>query len=647
MLSPNPIGGLSFRIAAMLICITCLFYTAVMRSINRMKLRGRLFVTLLILTLICCLTGVISTLTANSGVSMHTKEIVTNVCKFIYYLTHMAFTPVLAIYIMIVCEVFHKLNKVTFGIFIAPFVLLELAVLTNPLTGFIYVKGDNLYYSRGIGVYIAYTICAMYILFCVALLGRYWKSMNRLQKVAMLYFIFLAMIGTVVQMIITEIVCELIGEALGLMGIMIMIERDDYRLDYKTHALNRTALIHDLKNLILFNRHFYTICVRIENAEIYRRFMGNEGYDFIMAKGADFLRNLDRRYDTYRTTAGNFYIVCPEAGEADVDAILGKMEDGFRRGFGEGSGIATVKVKVLCARTPEELQDVEDIMLLAGTDIEEDDKILYRGPDLDFLLRKIEVERAIVRGLNGDSFKVMYQPIYDKGNRQITSAEALLTLNDKILGEVDFVDFMSVSNETGFVEELEYRMIEAVFKFLKNGVIRGEIGLNKIVIHIMSVQVLKTELIEKVRSCIEEYQVDPGMVIFSISDSIAIQARDILESMFSEFDNMGIRFVLANNDAGLLGLDPQIISKFDGVTIDVKRHFENTNHDQSEIILNNRISMLKQLGKAVFLRGIESEEYYEISKELPGDFISGKYLSDRVNKNELQVKFWHKDVFWE
>ena len=43
----NAIGGLSFRIAAILISITSIFYTAVMRKYTRKKLRSRLFLTLL------------------------------------------------------------------------------------------------------------------------------------------------------------------------------------------------------------------------------------------------------------------------------------------------------------------------------------------------------------------------------------------------------------------------------------------------------------------------------------------------------------------------------------------------------------------------------------------------------------------------
>ncbi len=647
MLNPSPIGGLSFRIAAILICTTCIFYTAVMRSFNRKKIRGRLFLVLLVLTVIDCITGVVSTVISNSAASEQAKDLVTYICKMVYYATHMAFTPVLSIYVMVVSEVFHRLNKVTLTLFVTPFILLELAVLTNPITNIIFIQEGHQFYSRGVGVYIAYGISALYVLYCFFLLGRYWSTMNKLQKVAMFYFMALAAIGTIIQMLIPIIVCELMGEALGLMGIMIMIERDDYRLDYKTHAYNRAALMHDLNNMVSLKRHFYTICVRIENAETFRRLIGNDGYDFIIAKGADFLRELNPRFETYRTTAGNFFILCPEAAQKDVDYVIQQIEDRFKDGFMIKSGRANVRTRILCAKCPEELEDVEDILLLSDTDIEDTDKIVFRGDDLEFLLRKIEIEKAIVRGLNGDGFRVMYQPVYEKETRRVFSAEALLTLDDPILGTVDFRDFMSVSNETGFVEELEYRMIESAVRFVKNGILRGNAGLNLIVIHIMSVHVVKPELVEKVRQFVQENEVNPNYFAFSVSDNIAIQTQEILTSIIDEFDKLGVRFVLANSDAGLLGLNPQIVSKFSGVAIDVRRQYETSDISQAGIIMQNRIAMVKQLGKIAIIRGVDNKQYYDVIKDLPVDYLAGDYLSEMVNKNELQVMFWHKDVFWD
>jgi EAL domain-containing protein (putative c-di-GMP-specific phosphodiesterase class I)/GGDEF domain-containing protein len=639
------IGGLSFRIAAALICVTCIFYTAVMRRSNKKRLRSHLFLAMLLIIFINCMTGLISTFVAPSGLPYTLRLVITYICNFIYYLTHLALIPIFCIYIIVVCEVFHKLSKRNIVIFLAPFLILELVVLTNPITHFYFYYDENLFYGRGTGIYIAYIVCIAYVLFCVYLIKRFWNTMNNLQKVAMFYFMFLATSATIIQMLFPAVVCELMGEALGLMGLMIMIERDDYRLDYRTNAYNKSALLHDMNVYFGVKRDFYVICVRVINDNLYRRIVGHEGYDSLMAEISDFLEKLDDRYDSYRSSGGNFFLVCPEATKEDVDAILLNIEDRFQKSFSAGGGITNVKIKVLCAKCPDELSDSSDIILLAEAEIENIDKMVLRGNDLDFILRKISIEKAITKGMAESSFKVMYQPVYDKNTHKIASAEAFLTLKELESLKAGFPEFMSVAENTGFVTELEFRMIDSVCKFISEGLAHTVTTRFSIVIHIMSVQVLTHELVKRVKESIEKYNVDPKFLVFDVGDTIAMQAEDELEYVIDEFSKLGLSFVLATDDAGLLGLDSRMVAKFDGVSINVKKHYESIHHGQEDIILKNRTTMIGQLGMIMILSGIDSEDLYKKANKVNGNFIVGTYLGGLCSKNELQNKFWHEDTF--
>lgn len=639
------IGGLSFRIAAALICVTCIFYTAVMRRSNKKRLRSRLFLAMLFIIFINCMTGLVSTFVAPSGLPFSVRLVITYICNFLYYLTHLALIPIFCIYIIVVCEVFHKLSKTKILIFLAPFLILELVVLTNPITHFYFYYDENLFYGRGTGIYIAYIVCISYVIFCVYLIKRFWNTMNNLQKVAMFYFMFLATSATIIQMLFPAVVCELMGEALGLMGLMIMIERDDYRLDYRTNAYNKSALLHDMNVYFGVKRDFYVICVRVINDELYRRIVGHEGYDSLMAEIADFLEKLDDRYDSYRSSGGNFFLVCPEATKEDIDAILLDIEDRFKKSFSAGGGITNVKIKVLCAKCPEELSDASDILLLAEAELENIDKMVLSGDDLDFILKKISIERAITKGVTESSFKVMYQPVYEKDTCKIRSAEAFLTLKELEALKISFQEFMSVAENTGFVTELEFRMIDSVCKFISEGLTHTVTNPCNIVVHIMSVQVLTHELVKRVKESLDKYGVDPSFLVFDVSDTIAMQAEDELEYIIDEFKKMGLPFVLATNEAGFLGLDSRIVAKFDGVSINIRKHYESIHQGQDDIILKNRTTMIGQLGMIMILSGIDSKELYEKAGKVTANYLVGTYLAGLCSKNELQNKFWHEDTF--
>ncbi len=649
MIDVGPVGELSFRIAAAMVSFTCLFYMTVMRTQRKRKLRSRLFNALLLITLLGCLTGIISEMVVGSDCPFRAKFIISYICKYLYYLIHLMVIPVFWVYVMIVCDVYTLISRKGLIIRLLPSIFLELIILSDPITHMVFKWDENLRYTRGPAIALAYVISGTYLFFCFYFLAKYWNCMHVLQKIAMFYFLGLAITGTIVQMIFPTIKCELMTEAIGFLGIMIMIENEDSRTDYKTRAGNRTALVHDMKSLLLVKRDFHVICVRVVNAEAYRRITGYENYDIILTRIADFLINLGDKYEVYRTTGGNFFIICHETGEDEITRILEEIRSRFAQAWEISSGSMNIKAKILCARCPEEFDNADDIMLLSEADIDETDKVLYTGKDLDFLLRRVEVEKAIVRGINENSFQVLYRPIYHKDSRLIVSAEALLSLKDRVLGEIHFSEFNAVARKAGFTVELQDMMTESAIKFISTGLERNkeETDIRVLGIHIISVQVLKSDFAAKVKQLMEKYKVDPRNVVFDVSDTIVMQAPDVIESVEDQFLQMGLSFFLINDEAGFLGLNPSSMDKFTGIVINVGRHYQAVDDDKVDMMLKNRCAMIKELGKVVILMGVDTPELYEKVRDIPADLISGDYLSERVTKNELQVKFWHKEVFYD
>ena len=92
------------------------------------------------------------------------------------------------------------------------------------MTHFVYVFDENLIFHRHTGVYIAYVQAGFYLLFSIVALFLYWNILNRMKKIALLYFFVIVIAGTLLQMILSNIQCELMSEAIGLMGIMIVLE---------------------------------------------------------------------------------------------------------------------------------------------------------------------------------------------------------------------------------------------------------------------------------------------------------------------------------------------------------------------------------------------------------------------------------------
>ncbi|MDC7293857.1 MULTISPECIES: EAL domain-containing protein [unclassified Butyrivibrio] len=639
MMDTSGYGSLAFRIAAAIISLTCVFYTLLMR--NKRSARSNLFVTLLLLTFIDSITGIISYLTQNSELAFNAKFVICYGCKLVYFVTHFAFIPTFLFYIILVCGVMYKLKFLQRVIIVFPIIVLEILLLLNPFISFMFVHEGNLVFVRRPGIYVVYAVAVVYAAFSFYLLMRYWKNIGTVKRVAMSYFSLLVVTGTAIQMLNPQIVCELLADSIGLMGIMIMIEKDDDKVDSVSGTYNRNAFLYDLNNFFSLKREFVAICVRISDADSYRKIVGFENFQNIIREIGVFLVGIDDKYDVYRAEDSCFYILCPDISDAEVESMTWLINNRFNEGFDVGEGATMIKARILAAKTPGQFNSVDDIFLLAEADIESADKSVFIGSDLDFLVRKIEIEKAIGRGISEKNFKVLYQPMYNAKTGKITSAEALLTLNDSVLGAIAPEEFMAVADKTGFIEELEVRMIEAVFRFLGTGVDRSDMRIEFVLIHFMSIKTISKSVADAIKDNMERFKIDPSLIAFEINEHDAHMGIDSLEYIMDVFKKLGIRLFLGNYTSGYMDYRTGYNKGFDGMIIHVRNIMEGTGYENGKILINTRVSLLNQFNSKVIISRIDNKEQYDIVKDLSAHCLSGNYISPSMTRNELQLRFWH------
>ena len=255
MLNFAMIGNITFNLAALVISITCVLYTLMMRT--RIKFNNRLFMSLIMIVVIDSLTGICGEIVLTSGLPYVVKLFCFHVSQYLYFATHFAIAPVLSLYIIISCGVSFRFSKKLRHMIAVPFVLMELMVCINPFTKIVYNVSDDLVFHRGVGIYIAYVVSGFYVLFSLVALFLYWNVFNKMKRFAIGYFFVLGIGGILVQMIFSHIRCELMCEAIGLLGLMIMFENDEDRIDISTWAYNRNAFLHDAD--IYFRYEMYIV----------------------------------------------------------------------------------------------------------------------------------------------------------------------------------------------------------------------------------------------------------------------------------------------------------------------------------------------------------------------------------------------------
>ncbi len=632
MISSRGIGSvITFNLAAVIIAVTCLFYTLVMR--RKLRLKNKLFIANIIIVIVNALTVILGDLAMSSGLAVSSKLILANVLQFIYYLTHYAIAPFFAMYIILVCNVSYRFPQRARVFLILPFYILEFFVLTNPLTHLVYTYDTSLNLHRHFGVYLAYIQAAFYILFAIVALLLYWNTLNRLKKIALLYFFFIVVVGTLVQMAFIDIKCELMCEAIGFMGIMIVLENDDDRIDTPTGAFNRNAFTCDITSYFKYGRKFHVICLRIVNADVYRKITGYETFERVLAAAVNFASNQNSKIDVYRSSADSLMVVCPDIEYDEARRIASSL---FIEANGdwpvEGNRIH-LKTAVLLAQCPDQFSALDQLYLLSDSAFEASDEKVLCGSDLNFLLRRGEIENAVRRGIREKSFRVYFEPIYKKEDLSICGAQATLKFEDNDLGVIEPSEFIPIAEQTGMIENLGWFVIDEAMYFL--GGMTQELGLEFIEIGLSSVQLIKSDFVLKTRTLLEEHGVVPSQIVFDITESAAATDQDVLGNVMKQLDEDGIRFFMDEYGTGFFNMQSASSLIFEGVKMDAGLLKMVGDQGQNKIILENRLKMMNQMGKKVVLDHIDSQELMDITSGIKSDFLKGSYFSEAVSKTEF------------
>lgn len=632
MISAQNIGSITFNLAALVISMTCVLYTLMMRT--RIKLSNSLFMSLILIVIIDSLTGILCEVVVYSGLSYGAKLFCFHVFQYLYFFSHFAIAPILALYIIISCGVSFRFSKRARFLLAFPFAFMELMVAVNPFTNLVYSVDENIVFHRGTGVYIAYFISAFYVMFSIVAMVLYWNVFNRMKRFAIAYFFILVIAGTLIQMIVFSVRCELMCEAIGLLGLMIMFENDEDRIDISTWGYNRNAFLHDAGIYFKYNRRFYTICIRIQNGDVYRKIAGYEEYEKVLFMVVKFLSSISPRYEVYRVSNDCFFLICPDIDETEAGRVSKQVFNRFQREWLRKNSSFLLKACIIRAYSPEQFGNIGYLLLLSDSAFEKEPDRIYSQNDLDFILRRAKVEIAVKRGIEEGKFKVSYMPIYSKDGLIIYGAMAELEFTDDELGYIDKSEFLPIAEETGLIERLGWLNIEEVFYFLGGG-ITEEMGLEFIMINLSAVQIIRTDFVDNVKALIEKYGVNPRRVIFNLTESAVTSDENIMSNVIKELVDIGIRFGIENYGSGFFTNQSSASPLFEGVVMNAARMYTAFMNEQTRIILENHFKMVKDMGKDILISHVDDANLMEFASGMNVDYFQGMYFSQGSSRNDF------------
>lgn len=632
--------NLGVAVSSLLICIVNLIYTFIMGRTD--KVQNKLFICILCILSINSITGIASAVIGLYPDRVADPEYASEVSRYAYFVTHTALCPVFYYYVSRISLVSTRLGNWKVALLSLPFFVTELMALINPLTHWVWSKGLNLEFRREWGEILIYIAAALYYVMALIVFTRSWTYIAGKRKVAIVFSFVLVAAGVFVQLLDKNLKVEVLAESIGFTGAMMAVENEDDRIDFGTMFYNRIALSYDVGGCMKNHRKLSVIVLRINNYEVINRLAGNEETNVLSDILSGFLTSLVKRYYIYVPNDSTFVMTLYDTPGKEVDQLVDKLSARMEEPWEYQDFSIQISSTILVTQMPEQIREVSELFYMIDSPVPQKElKPVMKEHDLDYIMRRQAVEKAIIRGFTDNSFEVYYQPTYHIDGR-IHGAEALTRMNDKELGRIFPDEFIPVAEQTGMIDDLDDYVLEEVCKFIRSG-IPQKYGVVNINVNLSVLQCMKPGFIRNINRIVEQYGIKKRSINFEITESIAADDYRILSKVIKQLKDDGYLFSMDDYGTGYSNVSAIFSLNLDVIKIDKSILWGAEKSKLGMIVLENTIRMIRQMEKKILVEGVETKEQIELLRKLGVDYLQGFYFSKPIPKDEF-IQLIEKDA---
>lgn len=234
-------------------------------------------------------------------------------------------------------------------------------------------------------------------------------------------------------------------------------------------------------------------------------------------------------------------------------------------------------------------------------------------------------------GIKNKEFVVYYQPKVDLITNKIAGAEILVRWynNGEIIPPNKFIPVFEMN---GFIETLDYYIIERTCEFIKQ---HKNNNMPVISINLSGVTLMKKNVVTKILSVLENYNVKTNQIELEITESAFVNNFDLAVERINKFIELGFRISMDDFGCGESSLGRLKDIPIHVIKIDRDFIVETFNNDKAELILKNIVNLAKDLNLKTVVEGIETDEQRDLIIKMGCDLGQGYLFSKPVPANEF------------
>ena len=423
--------------------------------------------------------------------------------------------------------------------------------------------------------------------------------------------------------------------------------------DYLTKLGNRRYFIALLEDAIKIqkndNKYKYLLLIDLDHFKTINDTLGHDIGDILLKEVADRMKNMANMHKANVTRLGGdeFCILsasCKTKQECLDDAIdfSNNLLEVIKQTY-------IIEEHHLYISASIGISVIDNPKMVANTFIKEADIAMYeaktKGRDGVIIFsdelskrveRKLEIERLLHFALDNNEITLKYQPQLDT-NGKIIGCEVLARWNNEQLGFVGPEEFIPIAEQTGYIIELGYYILEESFKtfsdWYKKGIVLEQLSIN-ISMRQMFHTTFKTDV---AKLCNRHLNEDLSKkLIFEMTETSVAEDVSKLVNIMDQIKQCGIRFSMDDFGTGYSSLSYLRQIPIDELKIDKSFILKLGEVEKDKNMVKTILNIAKNLEISIVAEGVETQKQKEFLVKEECDVLQGFLFSKPISKEEFE-----------
>lgn len=254
------------------------------------------------------------------------------------------------------------------------------------------------------------------------------------------------------------------------------------------------------------------------------------------------------------------------------------------------------------------------------------------------IMKEQEIENAMEAALKNNEFQMYLQPKYDILKHKIVGAEALVRWHPPEGGIIPPNNFIPIFEKNGFIANLDLFMLKRVCAFLRK---RLDDNLPVFSISInQSRQYLNHEnYLSSFLKIVNFYNIPHNLIELEITETAFFENQEEMIEIVQKLKDLGFLVSMDDFGSGYSSLNMLQDIMVDILKLDRIFFRESINTQRGQKIIENIISMAKELNIVILAEGIETKEQVQFLLQTSCHLIQGFYFSKPIPADEFEALY--------